>query len=450
MSTRLIKIDGLKTAAVTLICLLSIATIVSGQSATGRPDKKNPVKPTTPAKRTNVPAPTQTPENKSGGQTTDPSSTTQSVEVKPIKKAPEIRQEQRPVEPRTAFMSAALKQALNSVGLILVRNADDERAVPRGSGVIISANGLIATNYHVVREDNLDRVFDEITFSLPEVGMPATAESSKRFKVQVVQKSKDYDLALLRIIADEKGKSIEKSQTFQTIELADSSKVELMDSLVIIGFPATGGVTVTTNAGVVQGKDMVENWIKTDARLLHGNSGGAAIDERGRLIGIPTKVEVDRTLLRKAAENNHTNAVSDVYAIGYLRPSNLIAKMVETLHYLEARPADNTATATGNPPPVPAQTFSLKGLIKSLTDGQPIAGARVGLVSVESVEVTAESLLSWGNTNGEGKFELNRQVPAGKYKLRVKAVGFDLLTKEIEVGANQQLIVIELNKSQQK
>ena len=78
------------------------------------------------------------------------------------------------------------------------------------------------------------------------------------------------------------------------IEIADSRSVRELDDLAIIGYPEKGGSTVTVNLGTVEGKDILENWIKTDARLIHGNSGGAAVNSRGKLIGIPTKVVVDR------------------------------------------------------------------------------------------------------------------------------------------------------------
>ncbi len=451
MSQRALKTKCLLTGVFALLFFVSLSTNAVAQSATGRPEKpKPPVKSPVP-KRLPSTLPnkttTQNPEDKSTQQTTDTKPNLQTNEVKPQVQTDEPKPVQKTPEPKLSVPLPLLKQALNCVGLIMVRNKGDEVAVPRGSGVIISKDGIIATNYHVVREDNQDRLFDEMIFSLPEVGMPATADSAKRFKVQVVQKSKDNDLALLRVIADQTGKPIDKSQSFQAVELGDSSKVELMDNLVIVGFPATGGLTVTTNAGVVQGKDLIENWIKTDARLLHGNSGGAAIDDKGRLIGIPTKVEVDRLLVKRGSPNTYSKDSEQVYAIGYLRPSNLIAKMLETLRYLEAKPTmtsgvgDNTANET-------PQFINLKGIIKSSSDGILIAGARVGLVSADSEEITAESLLSWGSSNGEGKFELNRPVAVGKYKLRVRAIGFELLTREIYISQNQEPIVIELKKTQ--
>ncbi len=440
-------------AIIALLFFVCLPGVGFAQSATGRPEKaRPPVK--TPGPKRATPSnktPTQNPEDTRTQQPTDTKPATQTNEVKPglqtvDPKLTDPKTNPKIPEQKLSVPLPLLKQALNCVGLIMVRNKADEMAVPRGSGVLISPDGIIATNYHVVHEDNQDRLFDEIIFSLPEVGMPATAVSAKRFMVQVVQKSKDNDLVLLRVTADQTGKAIDKSVTFQAVELGDSSKVELMDNLVIVGFPATGGLTVTTNAGVVQGKDLIENWIKTDARLLHGNSGGAAIDDKGKLIGIPTKVEVDRPLVKRTP-NIYSKEIEQVYAIGYLRPSNLIAKMLETLRYRESKPptmASGNGDNTANEAP---QFINIKGIIKSSADGTLIAGARVGLVSVDSEEITAQSLLSWGSSNAEGRFELNRPVAVGKYKLRVKALGFELYTREIQISPKQEPIVIELKKT---
>jgi hypothetical protein len=65
------------------------------------------------------------------------------------------------------------------------------------------------------------------------------------------------------------------------------------DSLVIGGFPGVGGDTLTVTTGTVAGFELGDLLIKVDAAIFHGNSGGAALDSRGRLIGIPTSIAAD-------------------------------------------------------------------------------------------------------------------------------------------------------------
>src|SRR5262249_7434276 len=151
-----------------------------------------------------------------------------------------------------------------------------------------------------------------------------------------------------------------------------------------IGFPEQGGSTVTVNMGVVEGKDMLEDWIKTDARLIHGNSGGAAVDVHGKLIGIPTTIVVD-----SQAIDRDGHGLPDDFrmygAVGFLRPAHLVAALLSDLNDPEERKPETAGAEDSKPPDVPksvepTETMVVRGLIRSSADGNPIAGARVGLV----------------------------------------------------------------------
>src|SRR5207244_9550044 len=135
--------------------------------------------------------------------------------------------------------------------------------------------------------------------------------------------SNECDLALLRVESDATGKPLPRSFTFPSIEIGDSRKIKLLEDLFIIGFPEKGGSTVTVNRGVVEGRDLLGNWIKTDARVIHGNSGGAAVTSDGKLVGIPTKVVADEQPIDKDGDG-----FPDDYrrygAVGFLRPAYLI------------------------------------------------------------------------------------------------------------------------------
>ena len=87
---------------------------------------------------------------------------------------------------------------------------------------------------------------------------------------------------------------------------------------------------MTISRGVIEGKDASGNWIKTDARTIQGNSGGAGVDSRGRLVGIPTKVEAEDQALDKNGDGQ-TDATRRYGAIGYLRPAHLVGEMLSEL-----------------------------------------------------------------------------------------------------------------------
>jgi S1-C subfamily serine protease len=334
---------------------------------------------------------------------------------------------------------ANIRQAVAAVGLILVRGADDSAARPRGSGVIVKSDGVVVTNHHVITDGKPDRLFKELFFALSEDGMAATSEA-KRYRLKPVLINREHDLALLRIVSD--GEAV----VFPAIELGDSQSIKLLDDLTIIGFPEKGGATVTISRGEVQGKDILGNWIKTDARVIHGNSGGAAVSNSGKLIGIPTKVVADSQPIDKNGDGFPDDY--KVYgAVGFLRPAHLVAAMLAQMDRGSVAAINQTAPPRVMPS---VETLNVQGTVKAATGARPVAGALVGLLPAGAETVTANNLLAWGNTDPEGRFTLNKQIPPGKYTLKVKALGYKIYSREIEIDQKSGQIVVELSPPDKK
>ncbi len=150
-------------------------------------------------------------------------------------------------------------------------NAPQERTEKAlGSGVIVSPEGYILTNNHVVDGAK------EVTVTLHD---------KREMKARVIGTDPRTDIAVLKI----------EGSNFPTLTLADSSKVEVGDIVLAIGDPFGVGQTVT--AGIVSatgrgglGIEQVEDFIQTDAPINPGNSGGALVDDEGHLIGINTAI----------------------------------------------------------------------------------------------------------------------------------------------------------------
>src|SRR5215813_5940172 len=254
-----------------------------------------------------------------------------------------------------------VRQAVACTGLISVRNSNDSQNQaprPRGSAVMVRSNGILVTNCHVIMNTRTSRPYDELYLSLSSDGETTTAPN--RYRVTLLLMNKDYDLALLRVDSDAGGKPVSKSFTFPSIEFGDSKKIKLLDDLFIIGFPEKGGVSVTVNRGVVEGKDVLGNWIKTDARVIHRNSGGAAVNGEGRLIGIPTKVVADEQPI-----DTNGDGFPDDYrrygAVGFLRPSQLVAEMLAKLD----TGGENTAVPSSPRLIDTAVAITVRGMVKS-------------------------------------------------------------------------------------
>ena len=169
-----------------------------------------------------------------------------------------------------------------------------------GSGTIVSADGLVLTARHVVGEqagDDADVVI--------AVDLDPTNITRDLFRARVVRSDEGLDIALLQIVSGLYGQPLPKGYRFPACPVALDDPPHLGDELVTIGFPEPAGTgtraPVMYSRGVVSGFERERNGlrIKTDAFVASGSSGGAALDARYRLVGVPvfTMSDSDRTAL---------------------------------------------------------------------------------------------------------------------------------------------------------
>ena len=166
-----------------------------------------------------------------------------------------------------------------------------------GSGVIVSADGYIITNNHVVTDA------DEIVVTIKN--------SDKEYIAKVIGTDKDSDLAVIKIDAND----------LKAIKMGYIKDVELGDVVFAIGNPFGVGETVTQGIISALNKNHVginkyENFIQTDASINPGNSGGALIDSRGVLIGI------NAAILSQTGSN---------HGIGFTIPIDMVRNVVRKL-----------------------------------------------------------------------------------------------------------------------
>jgi serine protease Do/serine protease DegQ len=168
-----------------------------------------------------------------------------------------------------------------------------------GSGVIVSPNGYILTNNHVVEGA------DELKVALAD---------DREFKGKIVGTDPKTDVAVVKIDAD----------NLPTITLADSDRLRVGDVVFAVGNPLDIGETVTTGIVSAKGRRVhllddingYEDFIQTDAAINLGNSGGALVDARGRLVGI------------NSAMMSTTNGSM---GIGFAVPINLASSVMQSL-----------------------------------------------------------------------------------------------------------------------
>lgn len=336
----------------------------------------------------------------------------------------------------TAEAKAIVRSAVPAVGLVMARDGAGKNLSYRGSAVVVRGDGVVVTNHHVIYDKESEKIYDGLYLRLHD--QKENGPSGAQYRLEVVLLDRPRDLALLRVIDAGGRRSAGVNLNFASLELGDEKKLELLDDLVVIGFPEKGGSSPTLSVGVVEGIDLKGGWIKTDARLLHGNSGGAAVNREGKLIGIATKVVADET-----------ETSVRLGMIGYLRSVNLVRQMLRKAQDAEREiervspPAQAVAGSAKRDLTPAAQATPVRGVVKDALTGNPIVGARVGLL-VAGGDLNVANIITWGGTNADGMFELENPVSPGTYTLRVKVIGdfaYAPYSREVEVKPGVPLII---------
>ena len=196
--------------------------------------------------------------------------------------------------------NTTIKTQYNPLADFLYGNGSGTRKfeqVGTGSGVIISADGYIVTNNHVIDGANEIEV---------------TLNNKKVFKAELIGTDKNDDIALLKIKTDTE---------LPFITFANSDNVKVGEWVLAVGNPYN--LTSTVTAGIVsaKGRDLdgngsIDSFIQTDAAVNPGNSGGALVNTRGELIGINTAI---------------SSRTGSFIGYSFAVPSNITKKVIDDL-----------------------------------------------------------------------------------------------------------------------
>ncbi len=162
-----------------------------------------------------------------------------------------------------------------------------------GSGTIISPEGYIVTNYHVTSdlENQHNFQWHAILMSNPDAVDQAPEMA---YWARYINSDPAHDLAILKIEEYPDESPVPDDIVFSALPMGDSNTLFPGDTITIIGYPGISGSTITFTSGLMSGwvgedfQSGGKQWVKTDAKIARGNSGGTAVNARGELIGIPT------------------------------------------------------------------------------------------------------------------------------------------------------------------
>jgi serine protease Do len=220
------------------------------------------------------------------------------------------------------------------------------REMALGSGVIVSREGYVLTNSHVVQGAN------DVRVSLPD---------KRELKATIVGQDPKTDIALLRI----------PGEGFPVAAFGDSSRVRVGDLALAIGDPLGLGQTVTLGIISAKGRGNVgivdyEDFIQTDAAINPGNSGGALVNVEGQLIGINTAIATSG-----GGRGNQ--------GLGFAVPSNLAREVMRQIEQHGRVIRGWLGVAVQDVTPAMAAALGLKtqggALLGDVTEGSPAAKA---------------------------------------------------------------------------
>jgi serine protease Do len=256
-----------------------------------------------------------------------------------------------------------------------------------GSGVIISENGYIVTNNHVIETSNAIKV---------------TLQDKREYEAKLIGSDPSTDLALLKI----------EAPNLPTIPWGNSDNLKLGEWVLAVGNPFNLTSTVTAGIvsakargiGIIGGQIPIESFIQTDAAVNPGNSGGALVNTRGELVGINTAIAS-----RTGSYSGYSFAI----------PVSIVRKVVEDLkQYGEVQRAllgVNIKTVNAEL----AKEFKLDDIAGVYVDGvtedgaAKIAGIKSGdvIVSVNNVKI---------NTSSELQEQIGKHRPGDEVEILVK------------------------------
>lgn len=318
-----------------------------------------------------------------------------------------------------------IQNTMPAVAMILAVDINEGQLTPvsSGSGTIIDSNGSVITNHHVLFDASKDKLHDLFIIGLfraadKEPELVCAGDPSQGFL------KPDLDLALIRCDRDRAGAPWQAS-AWPTIPIRKIEKDDIVpgEQVWVLGYPAVGGSTIHVTAGLVSGWTGEHGgtgsraFMKTDASITHGNSGGTAIDEDGNFIGVPTAFRLTTT--------TQGDAVVASGRVGLIRPLD---------HALDLIAAARRAGRGGDAPavtPAPDAGVMITSSVVDASDGKPIEGAVIVIfkrgLSAENLdrEKLEEQAETWAQSDAAGVFRMGAPVARGaRYTVAVAADGY--------------------------
>ena len=279
------------------------------------------------------------------------------------------------------------------------RQQQSQRAMALGSGFIISPDGIIVTNNHVIQN---------------AIDIKVTLDDGTELPAKLLGADAKSDLAVLKIKAP---------KPLATIAWGDSDKLKLGDQILAIGNPFGIGTTVTAGIVSARGRDLhsgpYDDFIQIDAPINHGNSGGPLVDTEGKVVGINT-----------AIYSPNGGSVGVGFAIPSDQAQKIVARLMKDGSIDHGYLGVQIQPVTGDVADAIGLEHAEGALVAHVSDGSPAAEAGIR---------TGDVVTAFGGSAIKTPKDLSRMVadvsPGAKEELSVWRDGKNV-TIPVTVGGN--------------
>ncbi|MEJ7597325.1 MAG: trypsin-like peptidase domain-containing protein, partial [Kofleriaceae bacterium] len=345
-----------------------------------------------------------------------------------------------PLVPQTRSLAqrkqpGPVAEAFASTVMIVVADLIDGRLRARGggSGVVVGTDGSMLTNYHVIhdKEGRLHDLFVIGRFGARDrAPQLVCAGRPSRSKLQ-----RETDLALIKCDTDLDGRMW--TPPHEVVRERRKTDVRIGQKLWVLGYPDVGGGGLTISSGEVTGWSGTDgsagrDFIKTEASISRGNSGGPVIDDEGKLVGIASgsrfKLFTD-------------GRIKEISQAGLVRPITS-ADCLISIASIGWTPLEGSNDCELQPGAVeaPAGGIEIASTVIDAANSVPVQDALVMVfrpgVAAGAVDVNRldDQVLAWGRSNSLGEVKLRQPVPApGTYTVMVVARGYEPLIGQVRL-----------------
>lgn len=334
-----------------------------------------------------------------------------------------------------------IRATMPAVVMVLAVKSDGTRLRPvsSGSGTIVSADGSVLTNHHVIYDAKAKKLHD-----LFVIGRFRAADREPDLvcagRPDRARLKPSLDLALIKCDMDMNLKA-RRPSGWPTVPIGRSEDIVPGEQILVLGYPGVGGSTIQVTEGLLSGwmdegrGTSKRAYMKTDADITHGNSGGTAIDETGKLVGVPTAFRVTTA--------QQGEVVVTAGKVGLIRPIEHARDLLAVARAGWTPSAPDAGDPTPAPPPPAPDGVRIRTTVVDAANRRPVAGAFLIVFApgISSADIDINALerqaIAWGKSDAAGHVTLNRLVPRGqRYTVAVIAKGFKPLVSDAALAVS--------------